>query len=332
MIATARDLVDALRARGIVPEGEAYEPAPPTSDRPWYIGLLLGTAGWFAGIFALIFVFMLFKPDSTGSALVIGVVLLGAAFGLFIADREGAFVSQLALALSIAGQFAALFGVHEVLFKAHESIPSVASIALLLQVALVAVMPSRLHRTMSTLFACIAWAIAVRFSLWDESFMRGGGPGSPPSLAFTLLGFAIVWLPVGAALYMAVRSEPAWVAAGRQDLMRPIAVGLIAALAVGTLVSYPLDAFAWGTPGHGRGGWLALWPLLSALTALGALAGAFALGNRGLIGVCVVAALLHASHFYYAMGTTLLVKSLTMIVLGAALLAGARYLRRAAPQ
>ncbi|MGZ5598093.1 MAG: DUF4401 domain-containing protein [Usitatibacter sp.] len=301
------------------------------TDRPWYIGVLLGTAGWFAGIFALIFVFMLFKPDSTGSALVIGIVLLGAAWGLFMADREGAFVSQLALALSIAGQFATLFGLHEVLFKSHENIAGLAAMALVLQLTLVAAMPSRLHRVMSTLFACIAWAIAVRFALWDETF-HPGGRGVPPSLASALLGFAIVWIPVGAALFMAIRTRPTWMAAGREDLVAPVAVGLVAGLAVGTLVSYPLDAFTWGTPGHGRGGWLALWPLLSALTALGALAGAFALGKRGLMGVCVVAALLHASHFYYAMGTTLLVKSMTMIVLGAALLAGARYLERRAPR
>ena len=34
------------------------------------------------------------------------------------------------------------------------------------------------------------------------------------------------------------------------------------------------------------------------------------------MGVCVVAALLHAAHFYYAMGTTLMIKSLTMLAVG----------------
>jgi uncharacterized membrane protein len=47
--------------------------------------------------------------------------------------------------------------------------------------------------------------------------------------------------------------------------------------------------------------------------------------------VCVVAALLHLSHFYYTMGTTLLIKSATLLVLGAALLAGAHVLKRPRP-
>lgn len=137
------------------------------NERPWYIALLLGTAGWFAGVFLLFFVFMLFKPESGASALFEGVVLLAAAWTLFAVDRDGAFVSQLALALSVAGQFALVFGVHETLFKPSGSIASVAFVALLLQLALTAAMPNRMHRTMTTLFACVAWAIFVRYGLWD---------------------------------------------------------------------------------------------------------------------------------------------------------------------
>jgi len=77
-----------------------------------------------------------------------------------------------------------------------------------------------------------------------------------------------------------------------------------------------------------KSGWFAIWPLLSALAALGALAAAFALGSRGLMGICILAALVHMSHFYYAMGTTLLVKALIMMVMGVACLVGARYLPR----
>lgn len=330
MIGTAHDLVKELRVRGMVTaESAGAEGTSTGGDRPWYIGLLLGTAGWFAGLFALVFVFMLFKPNSAGGGLVTGVVLLGAAWGLFMADREGAFVSQLALALSIAGQFAALFGIHEFFFKASNSIAGVAVIALVLQALLVLAMPNRLHRTMSTLFACTAWAIAVRYTLWDEP---GRSSQSPPSLGLVLLGFAIAWLPVGAKLYALIRTEARWIAEGWQALLRPVAIGLIAGLAVATLLSYPLDTLSWDMGARARGNWLALWPLLSALSALGALAGAFALGNRGLMGVCGVAVLLHVSHFYYAMGTTLMIKSLTMLALGAALLAAAQFLKREPPR
>jgi len=42
--------------------------------------------------------------------------------------------------------------------------------------------------------------------------------------------------------------------------------------------------------------------------------------------VCVVAALLHVSHFYYALGTSLLVKSVLMLAMGGVLLFAARAL------
>jgi uncharacterized membrane protein len=112
-------------------------------------------------------------------------------------------------------------------------------------------------------------------------------------------------------------------AAGRQEIARPVANGLIFGLAFATLISQPFETF--GVFGHSpRVGWLALWPMLSALASLGALAAAFALGSRGLMGLCVLAALLHMSHFYYAVGASLLFKSVLMLAMGAACLAAAR--------
>jgi hypothetical protein len=291
--------------------------------RPWYIGLLLGVAGWFAGVFVLIFVMMLFSPKDAGSSLVIGCVLLAAAWGLYRVDREGAFVAQLALALSIAGQFAVLFGMHELLFKNSRGIAGIAFVALVLQVSLVAVMPNRLHVAMSTLFACAAWAMFVRFGMWDDLELLGRNrQREGPPLGLALLGWAVVWAPVGALLAWLIRSER-W---------PPVASGLIIGLAFATVLTHPFEVFTWwAEPAAARDNWLALWPLLSALASLGALAAAFALGRRGLMGLCVFAVLLHVSHFYYAMGTTLLVKSVIMLVLGAALLAAARQVRGRGP-
>jgi uncharacterized membrane protein len=44
------------------------------------------------------------------------------------------------------------------------------------------------------------------------------------------------------------------------------------------------------------------------------------------MGACVVALLLHVSHFYYELGTSLLLKALLMLAMGAAMLFGARVL------
>ena len=328
MIDSPSALLDALRARGLVTEaGPAEAPTAAPAARPWYIGLILGTAGWIAGIFVLAFVFMLFS----GASIIGAPLLLAAAYGLYRVDREGAFVSQLALALSVAGQFLAVFWLGDAFFKTSRSLAGIAFTALLLQVVLLAVMPNRLHRTMSALFAVIAWAVFVRYGLWDDPFWGDSRKKQPLTFPLALAGWAIVWLPAAGLLYMLIRREAEWMAKGWQDIARPAAVGLIVALAITTLISQPFDTFPFGGSHQPGEGGLSIWPLLSTAAALGALAAAFALGNRGLAATCIVAALVHMSHFYYAMGTTLLTKSLTMIAAGVILLWTARTLRRPGP-
>lgn len=289
--------------------------------RPWYIALLLGASGWLAGGFLLVFVAMLFRPDSAGAATVSGAVLLAAAWGLFKADRDGAFSSQLALALSFAGQCLLLFAMTE-----HTHVlAGVAFAAFLLQAAMLMLMPNWLHRLLSALFALVAWALMWRFGLFGEPSWSATNSGSP-SLPAALAGWLITWLPVGALLWWLIRHEPTWIARGWAPVLRPALTGLIVGIAFATLISYPLESFRWWGSAPVRTDWLALWPLLSAGAALAAVAAAFALGSRALMGACIVALVLHVSHFYYALGTSLLLKSLLMLLLGAALLFAARQL------
>ena len=294
---------------------------PIATARPWYIGLLLGASGWLAGGFLLAFVAMLFHPDSASSAAFSGTILLAAAWGLFKGDRDGAFTSQLALALSFAGQCLLLFAMTE---HTH-ALAAVAGAAFVLQAAMLALMPNRLHRLMSALFAPIAWALMWRFGLFGEPSWSAAS-GSAPSLPAALGGWLITWLPVGAALWLLIRREPTWIARGWAPVLRPALTGLIVGIAFATLISYPLESFRWWGSAPVRTDWLALWPLLSAGAALAAVAASFALGNRALMGTCIVAVLLHVSHFYYALGTSLLLKSLLMLLMGTALLFTARWL------
>ena len=300
------------------------------SDRPLAISLLLGVSGWVAGIFVLIFVMLLFRPDSAGQAAVSGAFLLAAAWGLFMTARDGeqVFVAQLALAISIAGQCLALYA----LTKNARGIAPIAEAALVLQAVLALAMPNRLHRTLSTLFATIAWALTLRFGLFgDTNFAPDGEALHPVSLAAALGGWLLAWCPVGAALWWAIRNEADWESRGWTSLTRPIVDGLIVGLAVATLASQPFESAHWLGSFGPEGGNLALWPLLSALGALGALAAAFALRRPGLLVLCAVAAPLHLACFYYALGTSLLVKSLLMLAMGAAFLGAARLLRSKEP-
>ena len=328
MIADTGALLVELQGRGLAAADATVVAREPEHSRPWFIGLLLGIAGWIAGICLLIFVVMAFKVGSGDSGMFVGPVLLVAAWGLFRLDRDGAFVSQLALALSIAGQVAVVFALSEGIFRAR-TIEAPSFIAFAMQLALVVAMPNRLHRAMSTLFACLAWAVFVRYALSHPFETRYMG-GDAREVSRPLAAWMFTWLPVAAALAAVVIKESAWMAAGRQAIMRPLATGLIVALAVGTLISDPVEALVmWGPQRH-TSAWLTLWPVLSTIAALGALVAAFALGQRALAGICIASALLHVSHFYYAMGIPLLAKAMIMTVLGIGLVALERLLRRGA--
>lgn len=325
MIAHGADLLHELQRRGLVPLSDAGAIGAMGLDgghgtaqaRPWYIALLLGVSGWLAGLFLLGFVAMLFRPDSAAGAAVAGAVLLAAAWGLFKADREGAFLTQFALALSIAGQCLVLFAMNQ-----HPNgIGPVAASALLLQAGLALLMPNPLHRSLSTVFAMIAWALTVRFLFFSEPTFWGAQPEPTPSLAHALTGWLAAWLPIAAALWMLLRREPAWIARGWAPVLRPALTGLVVGLAFATLASQPFESFRWlGDTAQARPDWLALWPMLSALGAFAGVAAGFALRSRALMGACVAAALLHLSHFYYALGTSLLLKSVLMLAVGAGLL------------
>jgi Domain of unknown function (DUF4401) len=325
-IATPQALWRELHARGLV--DASIEPASAATgnahDRPWYISALLGVSGWFAGLFLLGFVALLFRPDDPARAGLVGAVLLVAAWGLFKADREGAFVAQLALALSIAGQCLMLFAM-----SGHSaSFAAMASAALLLQCALALAMPNRLHRTLSTLFATIALALTVRFALFGEPEFWRMASAPAASFAQALASWLFAWLPIGALLLALIRSEATWMARGWQPVLRPVASGLIVGIAFATLASQPFDSFPlWGLAPVRPDG-LALWPLLSVGGALAGMTAAFALRSRALVGSCVVAALLHVSHFYYALGASLLLKSVLMLAMGAAMLIAARLLAK----
>jgi hypothetical protein len=326
MSMNAHELMTALD----LPPPETATGLQPHIERPWYLSLMLGASGWIAGVCILIFVGLLFQPDSQVAFLFSGAVLVAAAWGLYKADREGAFVAQLALALSVAGQVLLVIG----LAKDNSHIAGAAVAALIVQTILVFIMPNALHRTLSALFACAALAIAVRHGLFPntsrftfsgaDTMLRDLGP----TLSYSLAGWAITWLPVAAGIYWLIRYEARWMAHGWQAIVRPALTGLIVGLAFATLISYPLETFDWSARNATDRGWLALWPLLSALAATSAVAAGFALRSRALMGVGVIGALLHISHFYYALGTTLLMKSLIMLLMGGAMLGAAYLLKR----
>jgi hypothetical protein len=310
-------LVAELVRNGVIAADAAPLPPPP-EDRPWFVNALLGFAGWLAGIFVLVFIAMAFKPHDTSTFAVLAAVLLAAAFGLYAVGRRSAFFDQLALAASIAGQIAATFAFAK---GTNDSLSITTACVAVLQCVLVLVMPNRLARALAAFFACVAWALTIRFMWWGDG-EDWSGTRHPVSLAPALIGWAVIWIPVGAACIAAISGEARWMAHRGAQILRPALSGMLLALTFGTFASEPLDTFEWllTSSGPRPQNWLVLWPLLNAGTALLAGFGAFHLRNKALLGVAIAAALLHLGQFYFLLGTTLVMKSVIMVAVGALLL------------
>jgi hypothetical protein len=318
---TVSDLEAALAERGLL-AAAASPPDHAGSDRPWFISAVLGAAGWLAGVFVLLFVYLLFEPESAPELGLAGSILVTAAYGLYRADRRGSFFAQLALAFSIAGQIAlcASFAV------ATESVAATAAIMAGVQLGLLFVMPNALARVLAAFVACVAWAVAVRFAWWDRSWLDT--ETAAVALAPALVGWVAIWAPIVAAAEWLVRRERGWLATPLRSIARAASSGVVAALAVGTWAAEPFASLPFARADFSN--WLALWPLLGTAAAAYAAFCAVRFRSRALLGLAVAGALLHALQFYFVLGVGLVTKSALMATVGAALLATAWMLDRRA--
>lgn len=290
--------------------------------RPWFVSLVLGAAAWLASLFAFLFVLFFFDLDSGVAAALLGLVLLGAGFALYRADRDSAFLGQLALALSLAGQLALIYAVGDT----THSETTTAAFTAAMSAALVFVMPNAFAKTLSTLFACLAWAVTVRFGLWGEDWFDGSRRAV--ALGPALIGWSVIWVPAAVLAYALIRRETRWMAGEMRAVARPVLTGLLTALALGTWSSEPFATLTfWAPAGEVPENWLAVWPLLGVAAALFAAVCAQQLRHRPLIGVAIAGALMHVVQFYYLLGVMLVVKSYFMLAVGAVLLLAARWLR-----
>lgn len=325
-------LTEKLRAARLVAAD-----APPLevddSGRPWFVSLLLGAAGWLAGLMLIFFIGITFRmTDGLGLA-ILGLFLMGAAYGLYRVDVGGAFLGQLALAFSIAGQIAFAFG----LLQDANSALVVSGTLLLLQIGVFVLMPNRTARAIAMLFAGIVWCYFVRFAVYPDSDWEGWFMPDQKNAQFgaasAVVTWAITWVPLVAAALWLLKRETWWMSRPLRAWFRPALTGLLVVLALGGQLTEPFATLMFGPDRWGmQFGWWSLFPLLSIGIALFAAWCAFRLRNLGLMGVGLFGALLHVSRFYYIYGTTLLEKSLIMLVLGVLLLVTAWWLRERGSQ
>jgi len=323
------ELIAALRDRGII--AADAPPRPEHDERPWFISLLLGVAGWAAGLFALAFLFTFFDLATFKPLLPIGGVLLAVAFALYVISHRLVFLEQLALALSIAGQVALAIYFGDEL---REELPLTAAL-LGLQLLVFIVMPDRTAKILSSFFACIAWVFVLRFWLRPHEGQARftdaqGNPIAPLFGAWTLpIEWLLTWGPPILLLIWLRRTETRWMARRAAFFARPAITGLLLALAIGGICAEPESMLVLDDGATGRvfNAW-ALLPLTSIALAMVAAYFAFTVRNAALTGVAIVAALVHLSRFYYLYGTTLTLKAMIMLAVGLVLLGAGRLLGR----
>jgi hypothetical protein len=329
------------------------EPPPSTPRAPWYVRVMQGGSGWLGALFLLGFAggtFAFLFEDDLG-ALVGGLIACVAAALTFRRWPDSDFAGQLGFATGLAGQAllaVALWGLLD------ERLGAVAALMAAFLAALFALVPNYLHRVWSA-WTAATWA-------WLALLDAGLGPLVPGLYAGA---FALLWLNEpelvrhgdrvqaagwGLGVAVAQLSIAGWLVGELIHLLgiatTPLLGALISAagLALQAAVLLGLVARLLTREGVSPGSGPAIVALggaaviaLMTLKAPGlapavvVLLVGYAVGNRELAGLGVLALLAYLARYYYALHATLLEKSLLMMAAGAALLAvyvALRWLRR----
>ena len=285
----------------------------------------------FAGIFVLAFLFTFLDLKNTQPLLQVSAILLAVAWVLYFVSRRLVFVDQLALALSIAGQIGLAVYLVD---KLDHALPISAAL-LGLQLLVFVAMPDRTAKILASFLASVAWVFVLRFWLRPNesasSFVDSHGDPIVPLLgAWTLPAeWLLTWAPLIALLFWLRLTEIRWMARRLAAFARPAITGLLLGLALGGVGAEPESLLTLSANEIGRdfNGW-ALLPLLSIALALLAAWFAFSLRNAGLLGLAILAALVHLGRFYYLYGATLTLKAIIMLAVGLVLLGAGRLLGR----
>lgn len=319
-----------------------YDPDSSYEHTPWYIQALQGFAGWIASFFLLGFFAGIFGwfLDEEIMTFIFGIPLCVIAGLVFKAYPNSSFFTQAGLAFSLAGQLLIIWGMFELIADVDEGVFfAIAAMQLLLAI----LMPNYLHRVLSSWFA-----IGSFFMGLNVEGIYGLGMATAASL-FTLLwqlekrfltqtkvlqaislGVAIALLQLSGHLIF--RHELSGMHSYRtfewqqEIIMISNVLLLLCCLTVVMRILNQLEMTLSSSEGLK---WVSFSAALIALSLAvpGATAGMLVLligfySQRRMLQVLGVAGLISfISWYYYSLETTLLVKSIQFISIGAVSLA-----------
>lgn len=310
------------------------------NEQPWYVRVMVGFSAWLAAWMLIGFVVGAAIVESEAATLVMGVILVGgAAVARRVSDND--FMTQMALAASLAGEGLVVFGIA----RLTESFEATLFGFMFMEVLLVAFYVDTIHRFLSCV--SIFGALAGLLYKWEIQWL----------LHLLVIGGAVgfIWL---------INREQYFLAEGKGALTIPVKWGIlfgqlgvlmlstlyvlpqlvehekffpyrwVSTLGLGVLLLYLVyhletaDAFRISRPGR-----TALYSICVLVTAATMLAPGlimalvlvllgFARADRVLTGVGIGFFVVFLSAFFYGIEVTLLTKSMLLIATGVILLAG----------
>lgn len=299
---------------------------------PWYLHLLVGIGSWIAGILLLVAFGVAGWLDTSGIAVVLGLVLCGVAVAVRAAVARVSLLTQVPLTMALAGELMVFLGIWLIgggfLGPSGDQSLSAALLGLaLLELIMIVAYRDPLHRFIATVAICasltgllllnelhipaallavaLGWATVL---LWEREALlaRYDALARPVIYGVTLGLLGVVW-----ALLLADDTFDWLVSVGLATALAYQAWRLLAAaspwLRWAALASVALVlAFAFGSPG------LLAAPLVMVV--------GFSRGNRGVVALGGVFLASYLIFFYYNLELTLLLKSFALLGSGVALL------------
>ena len=339
-----------LKDAGLV---EGKQPATSDVTTPWYVRAMLGFAGWIGALCLLGFVATGFAwvLESAVAALFMGGLLCTLAAALFWRLSGSGFVEQFAFTVSLAGQALIVVGLNTGL---PSQVKTIALLIALVEAVLFAGIAHFLHRVwaaMCGLGAVIVifhdWGLtaympalfaAVLVEVWSNEFTypQHGRLVRAFGYSVTLMSILLMFTLGSHSLGGVLGAVQLTLSLNESSLGIWIGAGLIGLVLIWLVTSLLRQEGISATSGPGSAilagaGLLALVTLKAqgiGLATIILLVG-YAQGNRSLAGLGIFSLLTYLAYYYYSLQSSLLEKSLWLIVSGGVLLAmcfGLRYM------
>ena len=324
------------------------------NDIPWFIQILFGLSGIVASLFLIAFLSLLLFGidgfDSVIALLITGLVLSAAGFVLFRnkQSRDNTFISSLALAISSAGQAYIAFA----LFDNNLSHPIDVWLFLIVQAVMTVIMPNRIYRLLGSIMTLGLTVYLLNYyhlpevSLGLLALITTGSNLSRYSLLQRIpskwradvfdiikaIGYASALMLLCVSVYFIAAEHSHSLASYYGDTFRYnyyLAQGLLtlASLYAAYLILKRYDVKLLSAAGLFIGGAIVLLGIISIYVS-GLLATsliiviAIANSQRVLLGLGVTALVSYIFWYYYQLDTSLLIKSLSMLIVGLTMLMG----------